>query len=144
MSLFCDILVECSYGRYYKDGQCVKCDFGTYQDEIGQPSCKECPEGTTTPGRDSRSIIECSVNLNEKSDGIYNVYNLIHTLFIYMTFYIQIYIFNPMKTFYRIIVYSRGSSIGPPVYRSSVDYNSCFQKPLVSFGSICTFSIESH
>lgn len=74
MSRFCDILVECSYGRYNKDGQCVKCDFGTYQDEIGQSTCKVCPKGTTTPGRDSRSVNECSVHLNENSNGIYNVY----------------------------------------------------------------------
>lgn len=65
--IFC---VECSYGRYNKDGQCVKCDFGTYQDEIGQSTCKVCPKGTTTPGRDSRSVNECSVHLNENSNGL--------------------------------------------------------------------------
>lgn len=69
--MFCDVLVECSFGRYNKDEQCVKCDFGTYQDEHGQSICKECPEGTTTPGRDSRSVYECSVYVNENSNGIY-------------------------------------------------------------------------
>lgn len=65
------VLVECTPGRYYKDGECVKCDFGTYQDQIGQSTCKECPEGTTTIGKDSRSVNECSVHLNKNSTGNY-------------------------------------------------------------------------
>lgn len=90
--MFC---VECSYGRYYKDGLCVKCDFGTYQDEIGQQSCKECPEGTTTLGRDSRSIIECSVNLKEKSDGLlYTVVGALSALLIIGLLSITILVFK--------------------------------------------------
>lgn len=78
MSFF-HALVECTPGRYYKDGECIKCDFGTYQDEIGQLSCKECPEGTTTLGRDSRSVNECSLHLDEKSNGIYKNSFLMHS-----------------------------------------------------------------
>lgn len=67
-------IVECTYGRYFKDNECLKCDFGTYQDETGQSSCKECPEGTTTPGRESRSVKECSVHLKGKKNGdLHNV-----------------------------------------------------------------------
>lgn len=63
------IAVPCGPGRYYKDDECVKCDFGTYQDRSGQLSCKECPDETTTPGRESRSSTECSVKLQNSKDG---------------------------------------------------------------------------
>lgn len=59
--------VECSYGRYYTDDECVKCDFGTYQDETGKSFCKKCPEGTTTPGRESRSVRDCSLFLKDNT-----------------------------------------------------------------------------
>ncbi|XP_062573264.1 uncharacterized protein LOC134235178, partial [Saccostrea cucullata] len=59
--------VECSPGRFYKSNECVKCDFGTYQDESGKFSCKECPDGTTTPGRESRSATECSVLVSKNN-----------------------------------------------------------------------------
>lgn len=60
--------VECSYGRYYRDNQCVKCDFGTYQDETGTSFCKKCPEGTTTPGKESRSVRDCSLFLKDNTN----------------------------------------------------------------------------
>lgn len=79
----CDIFcVECTPGRYFKDGECIKCDFGTYQDETGQSKCKECPEGTTTPGRDSRSVNECSVNLNDHSNGL--LYTVVIALSVFL------------------------------------------------------------
>ncbi|XP_062584887.1 uncharacterized protein LOC134246515 [Saccostrea cucullata] len=59
--------IQCAPGRYYKKNECVKCDFGTYQDRMGQLSCKECPNETTTPGRGSRIATECSVKLETKS-----------------------------------------------------------------------------
>lgn len=62
-------LVECSYGRYYRDDECIKCDFGTYQDETGKSFCKKCPEGTTTPGRESRSVLDCSLFLKDNTKG---------------------------------------------------------------------------
>lgn len=69
--------VECSYGRYYREEECVKCDFGTYQDETGKLFCKKCPEGTTTPGRGSRSVRECSLllkdNINERLIVVFSV-----------------------------------------------------------------------
>lgn len=62
--------VECSPGRFYTSNECKKCDYGTYQDETGKFSCKECPDGTTTPGRESRSAAECSVHVEKKSNDI--------------------------------------------------------------------------
>ena len=62
-------LVECSNGRYYKNDECLKCDYGEYQDETGQTSCKKCPSGSTTPGRESRSVEECSVLLQHSNNG---------------------------------------------------------------------------
>lgn len=62
-------LVECSSGRYYRDDECVKCDFGTYQDETGKSFCKKCPEGTTTQGRESRSVRDCSLFLKDNTKG---------------------------------------------------------------------------
>ncbi|XP_078337815.1 uncharacterized protein LOC111100868 [Crassostrea virginica] len=60
--------VECSNGRYYKNDECLKCDYGEYQDETGQTSCKKCPSGSTTPGRESRSVDECSVLLQHSNN----------------------------------------------------------------------------
>ncbi|XP_061173455.1 uncharacterized protein LOC133182624 [Saccostrea echinata] len=60
--------IPCAPGRYFKKEECIKCDFGTYQDRMGQLSCKECPKETTTPGRGSRSVTECTVKLDTKSD----------------------------------------------------------------------------
>ncbi|XP_061166391.1 neurogenic locus Notch protein-like [Saccostrea echinata] len=53
--------VKCSPGRFYKDGTCEKCDYGSYQEKEGQLSCTQCPLGLTTPGRGSRHQQECSV-----------------------------------------------------------------------------------
>lgn len=61
-------LVPCAPGRYYRNDQCLKCDFGTYQDISGQLSCVECPDGTTTPGRESRSVTECSIKYDTETD----------------------------------------------------------------------------
>lgn len=72
-------LVECSYGRYYRDNECVKCDFGTYQDETAKSFCKNCPEGTTTPGRESRSVRECSLSLKDNTKS-----NLVEFTILYM------------------------------------------------------------
>ncbi|XP_062584759.1 sushi, von Willebrand factor type A, EGF and pentraxin domain-containing protein 1-like [Saccostrea cucullata] len=53
--------VPCGVGSFYSNGECRKCDYGFYQDELGQIDCKKCPLGTTTPGRASREIGSCSV-----------------------------------------------------------------------------------
>eukprot|EP00105_Crassostrea_gigas_P019111 XP_011437468.1 PREDICTED: uncharacterized protein LOC105335342 [Crassostrea gigas] len=61
--------IPCAPGRYYRNDQCLKCDFGTYQDLSGQLSCVECPDGTTTPGRESRSATECSIKYDTETDS---------------------------------------------------------------------------
>lgn len=58
------IVVPCSLGRYLNNAECVKCEYGTYQDNTGQTYCKKCPDHTTTPGRESRASTECSVKLD--------------------------------------------------------------------------------
>lgn len=74
--------VECSYGRYYRDDECIKCDFGTYQDETGKSFCKKCPEGTTTPGRESRSVLDCSLFLKDNTkERLIVVFGVLFTVF---------------------------------------------------------------
>ncbi|XP_048737007.2 sushi, von Willebrand factor type A, EGF and pentraxin domain-containing protein 1-like [Ostrea edulis] len=65
MKFYC---IPCAPGRYFRDNECLVCDFGTYQDRSGQLSCKECPDGTTTPGRESRSVTECSVKVDTSAN----------------------------------------------------------------------------
>ena len=79
------VLVPCAPGRYYRNDECVKCDFGTYQDLSAQLSCKECPDGTTTPGRESRSVTECSIKYDTELNGtriiIFFIYLMIQYTF---------------------------------------------------------------
>uniref|UniRef100_K1RFG7 Sushi, von Willebrand factor type A, EGF and pentraxin domain-containing protein 1 n=1 Tax=Magallana gigas TaxID=29159 RepID=K1RFG7_MAGGI len=55
--------VPCGVGNFFLDGLCRKCEYGFYQDELGQTGCKHCPPGTTTPGRASRRAESCSGEL---------------------------------------------------------------------------------
>ncbi|XP_062584689.1 sushi, von Willebrand factor type A, EGF and pentraxin domain-containing protein 1-like [Saccostrea cucullata] len=55
--------VPCGVGNFFIDGECKKCDFGFYQDELGQTDCKVCPSSMTTQGRASRDLGSCSVML---------------------------------------------------------------------------------
>lgn len=69
--------VPCGPGRYFKNDECVKCDFGTYQNLSGQLLCKECPKDTT-PGRESRSVTECSVKIPETSkESVYITFGVL-------------------------------------------------------------------
>ena len=52
------ISVACSLGTYYKEGRCEKCPQGTYQDEEGQNSCKQCPTDSENM-RGAKSVWEC-------------------------------------------------------------------------------------
>lgn len=67
---FMSLIVPCAPGRYLKNNECIKCDYGNYQDSSGQLSCKKCPDDTTTPGRESRGVTECSVKLYNDIYGI--------------------------------------------------------------------------
>ena len=43
-----DGCLPCPVGTYSMPPQCVSCNIGYFQDEIGQTSCKQCPVGTST------------------------------------------------------------------------------------------------
>lgn len=57
--------VDCATGSYYKleTRQCVPCELGSYQNEIGQVACKPCPQiagrGGVTKNTGARSVGEC-------------------------------------------------------------------------------------
>ena len=53
---------ECNPGYYLNNGKCVACSVGTYQDEKGQASCKQCPDNSTTTGSGASSISKCKCN----------------------------------------------------------------------------------
>lgn len=61
--------VPCGVGNFFLDGLCRKCEYGFYQDELGQTGCKQCPSGTTTPGRASRVAESCSVKMILEEDN---------------------------------------------------------------------------
>ncbi|CAH1274718.1 SRPX2 [Branchiostoma lanceolatum] len=42
--------VPCPVGTSFRNGECMKCDKGTYQNETGQSHCIDCPPGLTTEG----------------------------------------------------------------------------------------------
>lgn len=68
-------IIDCPDGSVSKDGVCVPCpvsskaisnscvfcDVGTYQDEVGQTTCKQCPVGYTTPRIGAGHPSECTV-----------------------------------------------------------------------------------
>ncbi|KAI8520240.1 hypothetical protein Bbelb_034970 [Branchiostoma belcheri] len=53
----------CSEGTYYIgiDSECPSCPEGTYQDEVGQMTCKSCPSGMSTNGTGATSNATCQV-----------------------------------------------------------------------------------
>ncbi|XP_056010712.1 sushi, von Willebrand factor type A, EGF and pentraxin domain-containing protein 1-like isoform X1 [Ostrea edulis] len=65
--------VPCGVGNFFANGECNKCEYGFYQNELAQTVCKSCPTGTTTPGRASRGPLSCSVMmiLQENHDELY-------------------------------------------------------------------------
>ncbi|KAH3852663.1 hypothetical protein DPMN_095176 [Dreissena polymorpha] len=53
--------VECSAGTYQDNAVCRSCDVGTYQPSTGQTTCEPCPNGYTTAAYMATSIAECNV-----------------------------------------------------------------------------------
>lgn len=43
-----------------RHGKCTPCNRGLYQNKYGQEHCIPCPMGRTTPGTNSKSIIDCA------------------------------------------------------------------------------------
>ncbi|XP_060063503.1 uncharacterized protein LOC132543962 [Ylistrum balloti] len=60
--------VPCSRGRFNSGDECEKCALGTYQNQIGQTLCINCPVGYTTEGRASVDVEDCNVAVNIPSD----------------------------------------------------------------------------
>lgn len=54
------ITVDCPVGTYSTSGNCNLCAKGTYQDEIGQITCKSCPTGITTKFLGSQDASSCT------------------------------------------------------------------------------------
>ncbi|XP_062570057.1 uncharacterized protein LOC134232121 [Saccostrea cucullata] len=52
---------DCPQGTHSSSGKCILCNLGTYQDEAGQTTCKQCPLGTTTNYVGSQSQLDCIV-----------------------------------------------------------------------------------
>lgn len=52
---------DCPQGTHSSPGKCILCNVGTYQDEAGQTTCKQCPMGTTTKFVGSQSQLDCIV-----------------------------------------------------------------------------------
>lgn len=95
------ILAPCGMGNFFLDGLCRKCEYGFYQDELGQIGCKQCPPGMTTPGRASRGAESCSGKdffthiffkkiLRERALCMYYMYNLIKILLVGYFFKIRV------------------------------------------------------
>ncbi|XP_078325464.1 uncharacterized protein LOC111124244 isoform X3 [Crassostrea virginica] len=96
--------VPCGVGNFYTTGSCRRCDFGFYQDELGQTSCKQCPPGMTTAGRASRDLESCSVKmiLEENYSELYTGIGVsMATLVVVVTFMIFI-IFKVRKLEFRL------------------------------------------
>ena len=53
------ITVPCGPGTYLDNDVCTQCRNATYQDEIGQTSCKRCHKGQTTRGDGSTAVSDC-------------------------------------------------------------------------------------
>ena len=54
-------LVQCTPGTFadQSSNSCEHCLRGTYQDEVGQASCKVCPEHTSTLEDNAKSLTDC-------------------------------------------------------------------------------------
>ncbi|KAM7421682.1 hypothetical protein PAMA_015705 [Pampus argenteus] len=53
--------VVCSAGSFSREGACLPCPLGTYQDEEGRDFCKRCPRGSSAAGASSvnQCVTEC-------------------------------------------------------------------------------------
>lgn len=61
ISIFSEL---CRPGTYSPDKfeTCSTCRHGFFQDEYGQTTCKQCPDGTTTVSTNSSSKSDCKSN----------------------------------------------------------------------------------
>lgn len=55
--LFC--VVRCPVGTFHSGSDCELCPVASYQNQEGQTSCKECPNGDSTKSRGSFSMEQC-------------------------------------------------------------------------------------
>ena len=58
-------IAPCPTGTYYHvvADNCSECPIGTYQDEVGQFECKECPTDKSTLAIGSRNVTGCIGNV---------------------------------------------------------------------------------
>lgn len=61
MDMISVFTADCAAGEYYDNNVkvCLKCDFGTYQDQLYQTECEVCPSGTTTEVQGSTQDSDC-------------------------------------------------------------------------------------
>ena len=50
---------DCPSGTHSSAGECILCLQGTFQEENGQSTCKQCPKGQTTKYEGSQSPSDC-------------------------------------------------------------------------------------
>lgn len=116
-------------GNFFLDGLCRKCEYGFYQDELGQTGCKQCPPGTTTPGRASREAESCSgkifyiyifKKILKKREREICMYFMNHLLeFFIRVFYRYNYIYLSVK-----MILEEGNSKSNSLYAFIVNYLS--------------------
>ena len=59
---------DCPHGKELKsDGQCVKCEIGTYRKKDVEPVCTPCPRDRTTQGTGSEKETDCSLGESRHS-----------------------------------------------------------------------------
>lgn len=51
--------VGCPPGKYLKDGNCLDCDKGYFQEKEYQINCTKCPTGKSTADNGSKSENDC-------------------------------------------------------------------------------------
>ncbi len=56
---YLSILVPCSTGSFFSDGECRPCPIGQYQPLMGQVKCLACAEGLITPGLGAENATDC-------------------------------------------------------------------------------------
>ena len=50
---------ECESGTYINGGNCQDCEVGTYNDQLGQTSCRNCTENKSTKQAGANSTVLC-------------------------------------------------------------------------------------
>lgn len=62
----------CGKGSFLKDGKCVLCPEGTYQDVKNSTSCQKCPHGTFNPYKGAQGVdicIDCPAGTFQANQG---------------------------------------------------------------------------